>query len=88
MNTDGDCAKWSNDQQLLCFDCDSCKASVLSRIKKSWRSASVVTIVVLVIMVVVYVVACAAFRNNRRSTNNEPYRMGGMTKSTPSTFNF
>lgn len=85
---DPDCTRWSNDPQQLCFDCDSCKAGVLASIRHSWRIASIINIVALVILVIVYVVGCAAFRNNRRMDNDEPYGESRMTKSRPSRFQF
>ncbi|KAJ6825156.1 tetraspanin-3 [Iris pallida] len=85
---DVDCTRWSNDQGQLCFDCDSCKAGVLASVKHSWRKVSVINIVVLIILVIVYVVGCAAFRNNRRMDNDEPYGESRMTKSRPSRFQF
>ncbi|KAJ6798630.1 tetraspanin-3 [Iris pallida] len=85
---DLDCKRWSNDQRQLCYDCDSCKAGVLATVKKSWRKVSIINIVVLIILVIVYVVGCAAFRNNRRMDNDEPYGESRMTKSRPSRFQF
>ncbi|GJN36219.1 hypothetical protein PR202_gb25059 [Eleusine coracana subsp. coracana] len=81
-----DCAKWSNDQQMLCFQCDSCKAGVLAGIKKSWRKVAILNIVVLIILVIVYVAGCAAFRNAKRIENDEPIGMARMTKTRPSRF--
>ncbi|KAF5179780.1 Tetraspanin [Thalictrum thalictroides] len=83
-----DCSKWNNDQGTLCFNCDSCKAGVLASLKKSWRKVSVINIVVLIILVIVYVIGCAAFRNNRRMDNDEPYGESRMTKSQPTRINF
>ncbi|CAN4119911.1 unnamed protein product [Withania somnifera] len=37
VGADPDCVRWSNDQEQLCYNCDSCKAGVLGSIKKSWR---------------------------------------------------
>jgi|UniRef100_A0ACD5ZP29 uncharacterized membrane protein len=85
---DPDCYKWSNDQQTLCFGCDSCKAGVLAGIKKSWRKVAIINIVVLIILVIVYVAGCAAFRNAKRMDNDESYGMARMTKSRPSRFQF
>ncbi|ONK62430.1 uncharacterized protein A4U43_C07F3780 [Asparagus officinalis] len=85
---DIDCTRWSNDQQQLCFDCDSCKAGVLASVRHSWRKVSIINIVVLIILVIVYVVGCAAFRNNRRMDNDEPYGESRMTKARPSRFQF
>ncbi|XP_057483413.1 tetraspanin-3-like [Actinidia eriantha] len=83
-----DCNRWSNDQQQLCYDCDSCKAGVLASVKKSWRKVSVVNIIILIILVIVYVVACAAFRHNKRIDNDEPYGETRMEKEQPSRIHF
>ncbi|KAM1342093.1 hypothetical protein ACFX2F_006466 [Malus domestica] len=84
--TSTDCTLWSNDQQQLCYSCNSCRAGLLASIRKSWRKVSVVNIVVLIILVIFYVIGCAAFRNNRRIDNDEPYGEARMTKSHPSAF--
>lgn len=86
--TNVDCTKWSNNQQMLCFQCDSCKAGVLASIKHSWRKVSIINIVVLILLIIVYVAGCAAFRNNRRMENDEPSGESRMTKSRPSRFQF
>jgi hypothetical protein len=83
---DPDCTKWSNNQQQLCYECDSCKAGVLASIKHSWRKVSIINIVVLIILVIVYVVSCAAYRNAKRVDNDEPFGMARMTKAQPSRF--
>ena len=83
-----DCSKWSNDQSQLCYSCDSYKAGVLTSVKKSWRKVSVINIVVLIILVIAYVVACAAFRNNKRMDNDEPYGETRMEKAQPSRIHF
>ncbi|KAJ8751426.1 hypothetical protein K2173_016633 [Erythroxylum novogranatense] len=79
-----DCSSWNNDQGLLCYSCNSCKAGVLGSLRKSWRKVSVINIVVLIILVIAYVIGCAAFRNNRRIDNDEPYGQARMTKEHPS----
>lgn len=86
--TDPDCLKWNNDQQTLCYNCDSCKAGVLASLKKSWRKVSVINIIILILLVITYVVACAAFRHNRRLDNDEPYGETRMEKSQPSRIHF
>lgn len=83
-----DCSRWSNDQELLCYGCNSCKAGVLASLRKSWRKVSVINIVVLILLVIAYVVACAAFRNNRRMDNDESYGETRMEKSRPSWIRF
>ncbi|CAI9105185.1 OLC1v1004051C1 [Oldenlandia corymbosa var. corymbosa] len=86
--TDPDCSRWSNDQQTLCYNCDSCKAGVLGSLKKSWRKVSVINIVILIILVIVYVIACAAFRHDKRIDNDEPYGETRMEKARPSRIHF
>lgn len=86
VGTNPDCSMWNNDQQELCYSCNSCKAGVLASIRKSWRKVSVINIVVLIILVIFYVIGCAAFRNNRRIDNDEPYGEARMTKAQPSSF--
>ncbi|MFS7908997.1 putative tetraspanin/Peripherin [Helianthus anomalus] len=83
-----DCIRWSNDQEQRCYNCNSCKAGVLASLRKSWRKVSVINIVVLIILVIVYAVACAAFRNNKRMDNDEPYGETRMEKSRPSWIRF
>lgn len=83
-----DCNRWSNDQQQLCYSCNSCKAGVLASLRKSWRKVSIINIVVLILLVIAYVVACAAFRNNRRMDNDEPYGETRMEKARPSWIRF
>ncbi|PRQ33745.1 putative tetraspanin/Peripherin [Rosa chinensis] len=86
VGTNPDCSMWNNDQQELCYSCNSCKAGVLASIRKSWRKVSVINIVVLIVLVIFYVIGCAAFRNNRRIDNDEPYGEARMTKAQPSPF--
>ncbi|XP_059626738.1 tetraspanin-3-like [Cornus florida] len=88
IGSNPDCTKWSNDQAQLCYSCDSCKAGVLATLKKSWRKVSVINIVVLIILVIAYVVAIAAFRNNRKMDNDEPYGETRMEKAQPSRIHF
>jgi hypothetical protein len=61
---DGDCRAWSNDMQVLCFDCDACKAGVLETVKTKWKAVATVNIALLVLLVVVYTLGCCALRSN------------------------
>ncbi|EPS74025.1 hypothetical protein M569_00725 [Genlisea aurea] len=64
-STDPDCSSWSNDPNLLCYGCNSCKAGLLDNIKSDWKKVAVVNIIFLVFLIIVYSVGCCAFRNNR-----------------------
>ena len=57
---------------------------MLGSLKKSWRKVSVINIVVLILLLISYVIGCAAFRNNKRIDNDEPYGEARMTKAQPS----
>lgn len=83
-----DCARWNNDQQILCYACDSCRAGVLASLKHSWRKVSIINIIVLILLVIFYVIAYAALRNNKRMDNDEPYGETRMTKAHPSALHF
>ncbi|GLU19044.1 hypothetical protein SLE2022_353130 [Rubroshorea leprosula] len=84
VGTDPDCTTWNNDQEQLCYQCNSCKAGVLASLKKSWRKVSVINIVMLILLVIFYVIGYAAYRNNKRMDNDEPYGEARMTKAQPS----
>ncbi|CAN6309152.1 unnamed protein product [Urochloa humidicola] len=66
--SDADCTTWTNDQQTLCFDCDSCRAGVLAGIKTTWRKVGVLLIVMLIVLAITYVAGCTAFRNAKIRT--------------------
>ncbi|EPS68352.1 hypothetical protein M569_06417, partial [Genlisea aurea] len=80
---DRDCATWSDDQEELCFNCDSCKAGVLATAASSWRKVSVINVVILVVLVLLYVVAYKAFRHNKKLDNDEAYGETRMEKAQP-----
>ncbi|GJN15378.1 hypothetical protein PR202_gb02286 [Eleusine coracana subsp. coracana] len=42
-SVDDYCGRWSNDQQTLCFQCDSCKAGVLADIQRIWSQLLICT---------------------------------------------
>ncbi|XP_027335391.1 tetraspanin-7-like isoform X1 [Abrus precatorius] len=61
-----DCNAWDNDPNVLCFNCQSCKAGLLQNLKTDWKKVAVVNIIFLVCLIIVYSIGCCAFRNNRR----------------------
>ncbi|KAJ4764169.1 Tetraspanin family protein [Rhynchospora pubera] len=86
--TDPDCTRWSNDQQVLCYECDSCKAGVLATTRRHWRKVSKINIVVLVLLVILYFIGCLAYRHAKRAHYDETYGVNRMSKATPSIFRF
>ncbi|KAJ3699279.1 hypothetical protein LUZ61_002984 [Rhynchospora tenuis] len=64
-STDVDCKAWSNDQEKLCYGCNSCKAGVLATMKTKWKEIAIFNVVLIVFFVFVYTVGCCAMKNNR-----------------------
>ncbi|XP_057951451.1 tetraspanin-8 [Malania oleifera] len=62
---DVDCKLWSNNQQRLCYDCNSCKGGVLANVKTQWRKLALANFCVLVFLTLLYSVGCCALRNTR-----------------------
>jgi len=73
-SADSDCGAWSNDEDDLCYGCQSCKAGVVDALKRDWKRAAIVNVVILAFVVIVYSVGCCAFRNSRR--DNYAYHSG------------
>ncbi|KAJ3687642.1 hypothetical protein LUZ61_016806 [Rhynchospora tenuis] len=80
---DGDCYKWNNAPNILCYGCESCKAGVLEQVRRSWHKISVVNVIVLVILIAIYAIGCCAFRNARRADSGYPYGVNHMSKINP-----
>ncbi|KAJ4713300.1 TETRASPANIN family protein [Melia azedarach] len=59
-----ECFKWSNEEDRLCFDCNSCKAGVLSTIKRVWRNLAICLVV---LFIIIYAVGFCAVKNNREN---------------------
>ncbi|XP_010913593.1 tetraspanin-8 [Elaeis guineensis] len=76
-STDVDCKMWNNDQQRLCYECNSCKAGVLETVKKKWKQFAIFNIALFVFLNIVYCVGCCALRNNKnrsKYSNGHYYR--------------
>ncbi|KAM0021024.1 putative tetraspanin/Peripherin [Helianthus debilis subsp. tardiflorus] len=71
--TNPDCNAWNNDQNILCYNCQSCKAGLLDNIKSDWKKVAVLNVVFLVFLIIVYSIGCCAFRNNREDNSWKRY---------------
>lgn len=83
MTQDPDCYKWNNDPNLLCYECDSCKAGVLETIRRDWHKLSVLNVVMLILLIGIYSIGCCAFQNTRRAESDYPYGHNRMMKVRP-----
>ncbi|KAJ4823575.1 hypothetical protein Tsubulata_029691, partial [Turnera subulata] len=68
-----DCTRWSNDQDKLCYNCNSCKAGFLASIRKQWRVSAIVLICITIFIVVVFSIALLAKRNNQEGDYTSTY---------------
>lgn len=75
-NNDSDCTTWANDQDLLCYDCKSCKAGVLATLSNDWRKLAFINIFLLIILNIIYSIGCCALSNNRRHRHRLHYGYG------------
>jgi len=73
---DMDCLQWNNDQNQLCYNCDSCKAGLLANLKEEWRRADIILLITLVALICVYLVGCCAFRNAKTEDLFRRYKQG------------
>ncbi|GMP68928.1 hypothetical protein CsSME_00028370 [Camellia sinensis var. sinensis] len=80
---DPDCYRWNNAPNMLCYECDSCKAGVLESVRRDWHKLSVLNIVVLLFLISIYAIGCCAFRNTKRSETDYPYGENRMSKVKP-----
>ncbi|KAE9601698.1 hypothetical protein Lal_00040576 [Lupinus albus] len=68
-----DCNAWNNDPNMLCYNCQSCKAGMLENIKTDWKKVAIVNVVFLIFLIIVYSIGCCAFRNNRMENHYPKY---------------
>lgn len=74
--TDPDCGSWNNNQDELCYSCNSCKAGLLANLKNDWRKIAILNIIMLIFLIIVYTIGCCAFRNNRSDNGLFGYKGG------------
>ncbi|THU66277.1 hypothetical protein C4D60_Mb05t12460 [Musa balbisiana] len=82
-----DCKAWSNDQEKLCYTCNSCKGGVLATLKDGRKKVAIFNAALLVFLIITYTVGCCAYRNNKSRNHYPPYYYRGKLpsyKSTPS----
>ncbi|KAH7853692.1 hypothetical protein Vadar_005566 [Vaccinium darrowii] len=72
---DPDCYKWNNAPNILCYECDSCKAGVLETVRIDWRRLSILNIVMVILLIFIYSIACAAYQNTKRAQTDYPSKV-------------
>ncbi|XP_022994955.1 tetraspanin-11-like [Cucurbita maxima] len=64
---DSDCTTWSNQQNILCYDCKSCKGGILANIRKEWRNFALFNSCAITVITIIYCIGCCAVRSNSSS---------------------
>ncbi|CAO2827935.1 unnamed protein product [Amaranthus hypochondriacus] len=59
-NTNADCYKWGNDKDVLCFNCQSCKAGLADDVKRKWNKSGIICIVFVILLISSSFLACLA----------------------------
>ncbi|EEF50679.1 conserved hypothetical protein [Ricinus communis] len=62
-NTDTDCTTWNNKQDLLCYDCNSCRAGFLANLRNSYMLLAPYNILTICFLLLTYFVGCCARRS-------------------------
>lgn len=55
---DTDCTSWSNNQDKLCYNCNSCKAGVVDMSRMIWRIFTVLDTIDIAITVIIFALSC------------------------------
>ncbi|CAL5322359.1 unnamed protein product [Camellia sinensis] len=83
LTQDPDCYRWNNAPNLLCYECDSCKAGVLEGVRRDWHKLSVLNIVMVILLICIYSIGCCAFRNTKRAETDYPHGVPRISKVHP-----
>lgn len=68
-NDDGDCNIWKNQEEKLCYDCNSCKGGVLANIRYQWKRLAILNVCALLLVTLIYAMGCCAVGNNRSDSH-------------------
>ncbi|KAK7388806.1 hypothetical protein VNO78_23633 [Psophocarpus tetragonolobus] len=69
-----DCESWSNREEKLCYDCNSCKGGVLANIRNQWRRLTVFNGCLLLLVTAIYALGCYAIKNNKSDSQCNNHR--------------
>lgn len=70
---DHECISWSNHEDTLCYDCETCKAGFLALSRIRWRRLSIFTAGLLVFLIIAFTIGCCAFRRIRSEESYMKY---------------
>ena len=59
-----DCRTWKNEPNVMCYDCDSCKAGFLARIRNDWMKITTVINFLIAYLIINFLIGCCAFRSS------------------------
>ncbi|KAG5222800.1 tetraspanin [Salix suchowensis] len=65
---------WSNQQDTLCFNCESCKAAYAVTSRKEWGQLAVANSCFIAFTLLFYSIACCARSNNKNDDSHHRFR--------------
>lgn len=74
---DPDCQIYSYVQNELCFNCSSCRAGVLAKVKHDWHKVAAVNIAMFIFLMLVYAAACRTFHRAHKEGKYTSYSKEG-----------
>ncbi|KAK9271734.1 hypothetical protein L1049_002097 [Liquidambar formosana] len=73
-STDEECITWSNHQDTLCYDCNSCKAGFLALLQRHFHLLTYYNFCLIFFLTINFTAACYTFRRNRSPEQYMKYR--------------
>ncbi|KDP20057.1 hypothetical protein JCGZ_05826 [Jatropha curcas] len=59
-----ECKTWSNQQDTLCYNCESCKDGIVKNIKHKWKQLAILNCCIVVVLIILYCLGCCVRRTN------------------------
>lgn len=75
-DADPDCHRYSFVQSELCYDCDSCKAGLVDKVRRDWRKVATINIVIFFLLIIVYSAGCHSFHRAQEQGTYARYGKG------------
>ncbi|KAL3570919.1 hypothetical protein D5086_028168 [Populus alba] len=70
MKHSDDCAAWSNHQNTLCFNCESCKAAYVVTSTKQWGQLAIANAYFVAFTVILYSIGYCVRSNNQKDSHH------------------
>ncbi|KAG8661609.1 tetraspanin-8 [Manihot esculenta] len=58
VSNERDCNLWSNKQEKLCYNCNTCKAAVIKKSRNTWKIFAILDSIDIAILLIAYALSC------------------------------